>query len=142
MTDMLSPDTTLALINASQNDTVKAAKKLSAADQDKVAEAAKEFEAVFITEMMKPMFEGIETAAPFGGGKGEEIFRGFMLQEYGKMVAETGSVGIAAHVKQEMIRMQGADPEILDLDTLEAEIAPPQTSDDFVALKPKGLNDE
>lgn len=80
----------------------------SAADarMEKIEEAAQEFEAVFISEMMKPMFEGIKTDGEFGGGKGEEIFRGFMVQEYGKMIAARGSLGIADNIKAAMIQMQ------------------------------------
>jgi len=107
----LTPQTTMALMNASQSDTHGAAEKLQKAklsgkDAAKIEDAAREFEAVFIAEMMKPMFEGISTEAPFGGGKGEEVFRSFMLQEYGKLTAKTGSIGIADHVKQAMIQMQ------------------------------------
>ncbi len=78
----------------------------SAADMDKFAKAAEEFEAVFLSEMIKPMFEGIETSAPFGGGKGEEVFQGFMITEYGKMVAANGGVGLADNIKAKMIEMQ------------------------------------
>ena len=56
--------------------------------------------------MMKPMFEGIKPDPVFGGGKGEEVFNGFMLQEYGKNFAENNSIGIAEAVKAEMIRIQ------------------------------------
>ncbi len=115
MSDFLTPDTNLALMQASQGDTGKIGKNINAARQaknlEKVGETAKEFEAVFMTEMMKPMFEGIETAAPFGGGKGEEVFQGFLLQEYGKLLSQTGSVGIADQVKQQMIQMQEAQEQ-------------------------------
>lgn len=79
-----------------------------------IEESAVDFEAMFISEMMKPMFEGIETDSMFGGGKGEEVFRGFLLQEYGKQMASSQSLGIADQVKGAMIEMQaianGADP--------------------------------
>lgn len=75
-------------------------------DMSKIDQSAKDFEAMFVTEMMRPMFEGIEVDSTFGGGKTEEVFRGFMLDEYGKMVAETGQLGIADMVKQAMIEMQ------------------------------------
>lgn len=110
MSGPLSPDTSLALLQASQQDSSKAAGKLGAAKDSrnlaKVDAAAKDFEAMFIAEMMKPMFSGIETSGPFGGGKGEEIFRGMMLQEYGKQMAQTGQIGVAEHVKQELLRIQ------------------------------------
>lgn len=105
--DMLAPNTSLALLNASQNNAKQSAQDLKAAHTlDKIEETARDFEAMFMAEMLKPMFEDIETDGPFGGGKGEEVFRSFMLQEYGKMIAETGQIGIADQVKTEMIRMQ------------------------------------
>lgn len=75
-------------------------------EMKRIDEAAAEFESVYISEMMKPMFEGISTDGMFGGGKGEEVFRGILLQEYGKLIAKTGSVGIAAPVREAMIKMQ------------------------------------
>lgn len=78
----------------------------SSINMAKIEESARDFEAMFVTEMMKPMFEEIETGGMFGGGKTEEIFRGFMMDEYGKMIAQTGQLGIADMVKAQMIEMQ------------------------------------
>lgn len=107
----LSPDATLALMQAGQANTAPSAKALKNAaksrEMERLEQTAQEFEAVFIAEMMKPMFEGISTEAPFGGGKGEEVFRGMMLQQYGKIVAQTGGVGISDAVKEHMIQLQG-----------------------------------
>lgn len=113
MNNSMTPDTALALIQQTGQDAAaKTAKRLNTAMQDKdikaAEEAAQDFEAMFVSEMMKPMFEGIETDGQFGGGKGEEIFRGLLLEEYGKVMAQTGALGIADHVKQELIRMQAA----------------------------------
>ena len=52
------------------------------------------------------MFEGIETDEIFGGGKGEEIFRGMMIQEYGKTVADRDATGIQTQVMNKLIEMQ------------------------------------
>ena len=110
MSGNLTPDTNLALLQATQANTGQGTQAMKNAarskEMQKVEQAAQEFEAVFIAEMMKPMFEGLSTEAPFGGGKGEEVFRGMLLQEYGKIIAQTGSVGIADQVRDEMIRMQ------------------------------------
>lgn len=72
----------------------------------KIETAALDFEASFVTEMLKPMFEGIKADPMFGGGKGEEIFNGLMVDQYGKMVAERGGIGIADKVKSELLRLQ------------------------------------
>ncbi len=75
-------------------------------NMERIEEQAREFEAVFITEMMKPMFEQIKPNEMFGGGKGEEIFNGIMLQEYGKNIASLDIIGIQSQVKSQLIEMQ------------------------------------
>ena len=108
--DMLTPDTSLALMKATESrqsaqlDALKGARKIQSEDQ--LEAAAKDFEAMFLSEMMKPMFEGLGPNELTGGGKSEEVFFGMLLQEYGKMMAETGQLGIADAVKQELIKMQ------------------------------------
>lgn len=108
--DKLTPNTSLALMQAAQTGNagkVSALKEAAKTKSDEHIDAvAKDFEAMFISEMMKPMFEGVKPDEMFGGGKGEEVFSGMMLQEYGKMIAQTGQLGIAAQVKEEMIRLQ------------------------------------
>ncbi|HBR69377.1 MAG TPA: flagellar biosynthesis protein FlgJ [Rhodospirillaceae bacterium] len=112
MADNMTPNTTLALLKATQVDSDKSVNALkNAKDLKKIEESAKEFEAVFLSEMVKPMFEGLETEGMFGGGKGEEVFRGLLIQEYGKMLSETGRIGIADSVKEELIRIQAAAKE-------------------------------
>lgn len=107
MSALMESDIGMAMLRASQAGQGKAAQALSAQkDTGKIDEAAREFEAVFIAEMMKPMFEGISTDGLFGGGKGEEVFRGMLIQEYGKILAQTGGIGISGQVREEMIRMQ------------------------------------
>lgn len=81
-------------------------------DMKRIEQAAEDFEAVFITEMLKPMFAMVEVDEMFGGGKGEEIFRDFTVQEYGKMIAKQGGIGLSAQVKAEMIKMQGLGPTV------------------------------
>lgn len=96
----LSPQTSLALMQATQNPAFKP--PLSS----HVDEAAENFEAMFVTEMIKPMFETIGIDENFGGGKGEEVFRDFMTDEYGKLVARAGGVGLAAPIKDALIKAQ------------------------------------
>ena len=76
------------------------------ASPDKTKAAAKEFEAVFLSEMMSHMFEGIGTDPLFGGGQGEEMFRGMLVQEYGKKMAEGQGIGISDQLQKMMIKMQ------------------------------------
>ncbi|WP_120496232.1 rod-binding protein [Kiloniella sp. EL199] len=67
---------------------------------------AKDFEAVFLTQMLTPIFESLPTDGPMGGGSGEKIFRSLMVQEYGKSLAESGGVGISDAVYREIMKLQ------------------------------------
>lgn len=71
------------------------------------AAAAHEFEAFFISQMLSSMFSGVKTPAPFGGGSGEEAFKGMLMDEYGKLLSRTGGIGLAAPLQAEIMRLQG-----------------------------------
>ena len=79
---------------------------LSGADESRIRQTAQQFEATFMAQMLRPMFEGLSTEAPFGGGHAEETWRGFMIDEMGKQISRAGGVGLADQVMAEMIRMQ------------------------------------
>jgi len=72
----------------------------------KAEQAAQEFEAFFLSQMLAGMFAGVETDPVFGGGPGETVFRSLMIDEYGKTLARSGGVGIADSVLREIIRLQ------------------------------------
>lgn len=80
-----------------------AAKNMS---MEKIESTARDFEAMFLSEMLKPMFDTIDVNETFGGGKTEEIFGGFLRDEYAKLMAGTGTMGIADLVKEQLIEMQ------------------------------------
>jgi Rod binding domain-containing protein len=68
--------------------------------------AAKDFEAVFIGQMLSTMFEGVKTDGPFGGGYGEGVFRSLMVEQYSKTIADQGGFGLADQVKREILKLQ------------------------------------
>ncbi len=68
--------------------------------------AAQEFESVFLSEMLSHMFSGVKPDSLFGGGHGEEMWRSFLVQEYAKITARSGGIGVADHVKREIIKLQ------------------------------------
>ena len=75
-------------------------------DTEKLRAAAQELEAVFLSQMMETMFQGIRTDGPFGGGHGEAVYRSLLIQEYGKVVAKRGGIGLADAVTRQMIGAQ------------------------------------
>ena len=71
-----------------------------------IQRTARDFEAVFLAEMMRPMFAEISAEAPFSGGFGEEVWRSMQVTEFGKALAARGGIGLADAVGREMLRLQ------------------------------------
>src|SRR3954471_13958910 len=76
------------------------------ADPAAADKAAREFEGWMIGQMLQPMFKSLKTDGMFGGGYGEATFRDLLVDEYGKKVAESGGLGIAAMVRREILKAQ------------------------------------
>ena len=47
---------------------------------DELRRAAEEFEAVFLAEMLSPMFDALDTEGLGGGGMGEQMFRPMVVE--------------------------------------------------------------
>ena len=59
--------------------------------------AAEAFEAAYLAEMLK--YTGLNAMPDgFGGGAGEEAFGSLLTDEYARLLAERGGVGIAEQV--------------------------------------------
>ena len=71
-----------------------------------VKEAAKQFEAVFINNMLQTMFSGVESGGTWGKGTGSDAWQGFLIDEYARSIAESGGIGLAANVERELLAMQ------------------------------------
>ena len=67
---------------------------------------AEEFEAVFLGQMLQPMFRNIDAAEPFGGSASEKMWRTMQVEEYGKAIAKAGGIGIADAVFREILKAQ------------------------------------
>ena len=77
--------------------------------RDEARHVAQQFERMFISEMLGPMFAGIETDGPFGGGNAEASFRPMLIDQYADAIAKGGGIGIADSVMKEILKMQGLE---------------------------------
>jgi peptidoglycan hydrolase FlgJ len=68
--------------------------------------AAEDFESFFVSQSFENMFSGVGADQMFGGGSAETVYRSMLLQEYGKVTARNGGIGIADAVQKEMLRLQ------------------------------------
>lgn len=80
--------------------------RMDAAAEKRMDQSAKEFETVFLAAMLRPMMADTELPKPFGGGFSEEMYKGLLVDEYAKAITNHGGIGVAAHVKREMIALQ------------------------------------
>lgn len=91
---------------AQLNSIAKTSDKLDARTLEKIDQSAKEYEAVFISQMLSHSFEGVGKGSLFHGGQTEDAFQGFLIQEYGKIISDQGGIGLAEHVRSELIKIQ------------------------------------
>lgn len=102
--------TSTALMNPPMNPTLQSMQEvkspLPAQTVAQAKRAAQNFEAQFLSQMVEHMFTGIESDGMFGGGQGEEMFRSMMYDEFGKILARNGGVGIAAAVQRDLLKAQ------------------------------------
>lgn len=74
----------------------------------KAHQTAQDFEAQFLSQMVEHMFAGVNTSGLFGGGSGEQMFRSMLFDEFGKVLARAGGIGLADPVQREILKIQEA----------------------------------
>ncbi len=78
------------------------------ASEEQARKVARDFESFFIAQMLQPMFREVTPAEPFSGGSGEDVWRSFQIEEYGKAIARSGGIGIGDMVYREILKAQEA----------------------------------
>jgi Rod binding domain-containing protein len=76
------------------------------AEAEKVA---KQFEAMFVGQMLGPMFAGLKTDGITGGGNAEASFRPMLIDKYAEALTKQGGFGISDAVLKEILHMQGLE---------------------------------
>ena len=79
---------------------------IDATSQESLRKGVQEFESFFLSQMLESMFANVPTDGLFGGGPSEDIYRSLMLQQYGRMIAESGGIGIAEALTRELLALQ------------------------------------
>lgn len=74
--------------------------------EEEIDRVAQDFEAVFMSQMLRHMFADVGKEGIMYAGNGEEMWRDMLTEEYGKVMARAGGIGIAPHVKAELTKMQ------------------------------------
>ena len=75
----------------------------------KLHQAAQDFEAMALGQLLAPMFNTVDTAhAAFGGGEAEATMKPLLVDAIAKHIAAHGGLGLAAPVFASMLRTQEA----------------------------------
>jgi flagellar protein FlgJ len=89
------------------NAQLKQMRAIKTADPKEADRVAREFEAMFLSNMLQPVFAGIKSSKGFfGGGHAEDAFQAMLVDEYGKVMAKAGGVGIAQMVRDQILKLQ------------------------------------
>ena len=70
--------------------------------------AAKEFEAVFLAEMLSHTSLA-KTSDTFGGGAGEDAFGSFLTREWANQLTERGGIGLSETIYQSLLAREGGN---------------------------------
>ena len=72
--------------------------------------AAQNFEAMFLNSMFQEMYTGMDGDGPFGGSGALKVWRSMLTDQYAKNFANSGGIGIATQVYNQLLKQQGIKP--------------------------------
>ncbi len=75
-------------------------------NEAQIDKASRDFESMFLSAMLEPMFGDSIGDEAFGDSDTEGVYKGMLMDEYGKQIARSGGIGIASYVKKELMRLQ------------------------------------
>lgn len=83
------------------------ANDLPPAQAARLWKAARDFEAMTLSQLLQPMFDTVDTAAgPFGGGEAEAAWKPMLVEAIGKAMENRGGVGLAVPVFHALLQAQ------------------------------------
>jgi flagellar protein FlgJ len=80
-------------------------------DIKKVKELAKDFESIFLEQMLRTMRSSIQKSGLVDGGNAEEIYRSMLDSEYAKLMAGEGGAGLAQMIERQLLQTMGVKSE-------------------------------
>lgn len=72
------------------------------AKEKRMLEKARDLESVMISVMVDPMFPKGKESGLYGGGQGNDVYRMLMIQEYGKILSKSNSLGVADNIAKQL----------------------------------------
>jgi Rod binding domain-containing protein len=104
MDRLLAGDTILAAARAAQP--VPAPRTSGATTPDAALRTGRNFEQMFLAQMLTPIFDTLPTDGAFGGGHAEQMMRSFQVDSYADAIMRSGGIGLAQNIAMEILRLQ------------------------------------
>ena len=104
---MTSP---ISLANAHAGQAIVSAGAPGATERERLAEAAQQFEAIFVRQMLSAARNADFGGNELFGGHGEDTFREMRDARFAEVAASTGSLGLAATIEAQLARFVGPQP--------------------------------
>lgn len=101
ITDAASLQYNNTMLSSSINN-MKKGSSMSELEATKLKEACRDFEALFIKQMLDTMRKTVSKSGMIDGGMGEDVFEDMLYDNYAKSMADTGDFGIAKMMYSEM----------------------------------------
>ena len=79
--------------------------RLSAGDDEKLRQACRDFESIFVKQMLDSMRKTVQKTGLTDGGYAEELYQDMLYDEYARKITDTASLGVA-----QMLYLQLAEP--------------------------------
>jgi flagellar protein FlgJ len=102
---LLAP-ASIATISGAADTPVRAPRMPGRATPEDAMKVGRQFEQMFMSQMLTPMFAGLDTDGPFGGGNGEQMMRSFQIDAFAQSIVSRGGIGLAQNVAREILRLQ------------------------------------
>lgn len=82
--------------------------KVAPDTRQKLQDSAKQYEAVFVTQMLNSMFENVDfSPMSEGSSAAEDTYKGMMMTEYGKSLSVKGpGIGLAPSLYSALLQRQ------------------------------------
>jgi flagellar protein FlgJ len=81
---------------------------LKTTDAEKAMQTARDFEAVFLADAFKIMYQGVAIDPLSGDDNSNQSWREILVDEYAKSFAARGGIGLAAPIARELLAIQEA----------------------------------
>ena len=98
---MTSP---ISIASANAGQAIVSAGAPGGTERERLAEAARQFEAIFVRQMLSAARNADFGGDELFGGQGEETFREMRDARFAEVAAGTGSLGLAATIEAQLAR--------------------------------------